>query len=228
MHISTIVLLPGLDGTGKLFERFIAAAPPQFSLTSIVLPAEALSYNELADHVARKLPVGEPLIVIAESFSGPLALELAVRRRVAALVFCNSFVVAPRPRVLRWLIWPALFRLRLPRLLVRRYLVGDVVNDALVEDVAGVVASVPPSVLASRLRRVLDTDVAGAFQRCIVPTLYVRGTEDRLVPDSAWRRMTAFRPTSVALVPGPHFLLQANPVGAWKAISSFLKSLPAV
>jgi hypothetical protein len=33
---------------------------------------------------------------------------------------------------------------------------------------------------------------------------------------------------SIAQVPGPHLLLQANPVGAWNAVLPFLKSLPAV
>ena len=96
---------------------------------------------------------------------------------------------------------------------------------ALVDDVVEVVASVPESVLASRLRLVLDTDEVDTFARCEVPTLYIRGTEDRLVPDSAWRRMAVVRPLSIAHVPGPHFLLQANPVGAWNAISPFLESV---
>ena len=68
MTPSSIVLLPGLDGTGDLFARFIAAAPPQFALTSVSLPLAALSYGELADHVARNLPAEEPFVVIAEAF----------------------------------------------------------------------------------------------------------------------------------------------------------------
>jgi pimeloyl-ACP methyl ester carboxylesterase len=75
---------------------------------------------------------------------------------------------------------------------------------------------------------VLNTDEAGSFARCTVPTLYVRGTEDRLVPESASRRMAAVRAMSIAHVRGPHFLLQTNPEGAWKAITPFLDSLPAV
>jgi pimeloyl-[acyl-carrier protein] methyl ester esterase len=67
-----ILLLPGLDGTGKLFKRFVAAAPPHLSLTAIALPAEASTCDDLADSVGRNLPDGEPLVVIAESFSGPL------------------------------------------------------------------------------------------------------------------------------------------------------------
>ena len=98
----------------------------------------------------------------------------------------------------------------------------------LADDVAEPVASMPASVLALRVRAVLDTDIASAFARCAVPTLYVRGTEDRLVPDAAWRQMATIRPIATAHILGPHLLLQANPSGAWNAISPFLKSLAAV
>ena len=106
----------------------------------IGFPPEPLSYDELADHVARNLPAGEPLVLIAESFSGPLALALALRRPVAALVFCNSFVVTPRTRALRWFTWPVLLGLPLPKFLLRRCMLGPAAEEALIDDVAGVVA----------------------------------------------------------------------------------------
>lgn len=227
MADSEIVLLPGLDGTAQLFKRFVAAAPPHLSCTPIALPAEPLTYEELADEIAKDVHDG-PIVVIAESFSGPLAVALVERVRVAALVFCNSFVVAPRARVFRWVARPVVFRPSPPRFLLRRYLLGDRADEALVCDVAKAVRSVPPNVLASRLQAVLSVDAAVAFRSCAVPMLYIRGTEDRLVPESAWQRMTALRPMHTARVSGPHLLLQANPVEAWQAIHEFLATLPAV
>jgi pimeloyl-ACP methyl ester carboxylesterase len=169
-----------------------------------------------------------PIVIIAESFSGPLAVAVAERRPVAAFVFCNSFVVAPRAWTFRWLASPLLFRLPMPGFVLRRYMVGAGADETLVREVSEAVAAVPAAVLASRLRSVLSLDVTDAFGRCIAPTLYVRGTEDRLVPESASRRMAAVRPISIVPVPGPHLLLQANPAGAWRAIVPFLDSLPAV
>ena len=160
--------------------------------------------------------------------SGPLAVALAERHPVIALVFCNSFIVAPRWRGLRWLALPILFKLAVPRFLLRRYMLGATADDTLVREVATAIASVPAAVLASRLRSVLSLDDAIAFARCPVPMLYVRANEDRLVPESAWRRMVMTRPMSTARVPGPHLLLQANPAGTWAAIAPFLDSLPAV
>jgi len=219
-----IILLPGMDGTARLFDRFIAAAPPQLSLLPIALPAEASNYEELTDRVAAMLPAGR-LVLIAESFSGPLAIALTERRAISGLILCNSFITAPRARAFRWGAVPAMFKSPPPLFLLRRYLLGNRADDAIVGAMASAVASVPPSILASRLRSVLALKDTGAFARCTVPTLYVRGTDDRLVPGSAWRKMSLMRSISVAHVAGPHLLLQANPHGAWEAIRPFIESL---
>jgi pimeloyl-ACP methyl ester carboxylesterase len=77
-------------------------------------------------------------------------------------------------------------------------------------------------VLASRVKSVLRLDELDALSQCDVPMLYLRGTEDRLVPDAAWRGMSAARPMTTSHMPGPHMLLQTNPTGAWKATMEFL------
>ena len=212
-----------MHGTTKLFERFIAAAPQNVSITPIPLPAEPLTYVGLADRIAGSLPDGKP-VIIAESFSGPLALALAKRHPVAALVLCNSFVVAPRSHALRWLVHSFLFKLPVPHFLLRRYMLGSAVDESLVRQVAAEIAAAPASVLASRVKSALRVDELEAFSRCNVPALYLRGTDDRLIPDAAWRRMARARPMTTSHMPGPHMLLQANPAGAWKAIVEFLEA----
>jgi pimeloyl-[acyl-carrier protein] methyl ester esterase len=191
------------------------------------LPKEPLTYEQLADGISKELPDG-PVVVVAESFSGPIAVALAERHAVTALVLCNSFAVAPRWHVLRWFVLPILFRLPPPAFLIRRFMVGLQADDELVRDVAASVASVPARVLASRLQSVLTVDKTDAFASSKVPTLYLRATEDRLVPESACRRIAAMRPITIVRLPGPHLLLQANPKGAWDAIVRFLDSAPAV
>jgi hypothetical protein len=82
--------LPGLHGSARLFDRSIAAAPPHLSLMPMTLPAaEPLSYDALADRLSPMLPAGR-VVLLAESFSGPLAVALAKRRTIAGLLFCNS------------------------------------------------------------------------------------------------------------------------------------------
>jgi pimeloyl-ACP methyl ester carboxylesterase len=219
-----IVLLPGLDGTARLFNRFIATAPTRLPLTPIALPPETLTYDEMADRLRGSLPTGR-LIIIAESYSGPLALAITARRAITGLILCNSFVAAPRARAWRRLAVPAVFNVPTPTFLLRRYLLGEGADEALIAELAAAVASVPPAVLASRLRSVLSLDASQTFARCNVPTLYLRGTDDRIVPDSAWRAMSSLRHVTMAFVPGPHLLLQANPLASWQAILPFFESL---
>ncbi len=226
MARSRIYLLPGLDGTGQLFDRFLAVAPPAFDCTAITLPSGRLTWDELATAVAPKLSPGS--VIVAESFSGPLAVVLANRLRPAGLVFCNSFVVPPRAQALRWLPWAALGRLPVPRPLLRHYLVGPDADRALVDDVAAVVGRLPAELFAWRVRAVLTANVAEMFGRCATPVQYLRGTEDRLVPETAWQHMAALRQMETIRVLGPHLLLQASPAESWQAIERFARSLPAV
>src|SRR6476620_579029 len=136
-----IVLLPGLDGTGALFDDFVRAAPATVRCDVVSLPQEPLGYAELVERIAPRLQLGPDTIVLAESFSGPLAILLAERQQIAALVLCNSFVTPPRPRAFAALPLAPFLHLPLPAAVVRRFLVGSDAPDALVERVRVAVAS---------------------------------------------------------------------------------------
>jgi len=70
--------MPGLDGTGALFENFATAAPDAMApVVASYPPDEAMSYEQLAPIATAMLPTGGRCILVAESFSGPLALRVA-------------------------------------------------------------------------------------------------------------------------------------------------------
>jgi pimeloyl-ACP methyl ester carboxylesterase len=219
-----IVLLPGLDGTCKLFAPLIAHIPAGVPVTSVALPTRPVSYERLIQSV--ELPESERLVLVAESFSGPLAVGLAQRHRVAAIVFCNSFVSSPRSSALGLFVTPFIFRVRVPQILLRHFLVGKTASADLVQLVADTIETVPRKVLEERLRCVFNVDVSIPFSRLDVPILYLRSTEDRLVPDSSCQHMAALRRVSVARLSGPHLLLQTHPMDAWNSIAHFLASIP--
>jgi pimeloyl-[acyl-carrier protein] methyl ester esterase len=219
-----IVLLPGLDGTSELFAPLVAHIPAGVRVTTVALPPGPVSYEGLIQFV--ELPESERLILVAESFSGPLAVGLAQRHRVAAIIFCNSFISSPCSSAFRLFVTPLIFRVRVPRVLLRHFLVGKAASADLVQLVADTIATVPPKVLAARLRCVLSVDVSTQFSRLDLPILYLRSTKDRLVSDSSWRRMAALRRVSLARLSGPHLLLQTHPVDAWNSITRFLASIP--
>jgi pimeloyl-ACP methyl ester carboxylesterase len=225
--VRRVVLLPGMDGTGVLFRDFTALAPPGVLPEVVALPSEPLSYAGLADILSRRLELSPGCVLLAESFSGPLAVTLAARHPVAALVLCNSFVRPPRPSALRALAVPALFRGRVPRWVVRRYFVGPDASPGLVDRVRDTVAAVPPSLLAGRLSSILGTDVSGTLARVATPVLYLRGMDDRLVPERSVAEVAGAVQARVVRIPGPHLLLQTRPEAAWAAIGPFLAGITA-
>jgi pimeloyl-[acyl-carrier protein] methyl ester esterase len=221
------VLLPGLDGTGTLFDDFVRTAPADVRCDVVALPREPLSYAELGERIAPQLQLTPETILLAESFSGPIAMQIAAGERLAALVLCNTFVAPPAPSALAALPLTLFFHLPLPAFFIRRYLVGPNASDALVARVRVAVESVSPRVLASRLSNVLRVDVAGPLGRCSAPIVYLRSTQDNAVPDASVRALVsaASVPIQVVRIPAPHLLLQAAPEAAWRAIEDSLADL---
>jgi pimeloyl-[acyl-carrier protein] methyl ester esterase len=214
-----LVLLPGLDGTGDLFNAFAAAAPPQFEPLIVRFPPLG-TYAELLAYVRSQLPRDQPFAVLGESFSGPLAMAIAreERDRVTEVILCNSFVAPPITPLLRFLPWSLLFLVPPPRWVVRWLFVGIRAPQELVDAVRAAVAKTPRKVLAQRMRSVfglsrteppLDTRV-----------LVLSSTADLLVrPRNLGHLASAVVTRRIA---GPHLLLQAAPREAWAEISDFL------
>ena len=62
-----LIFLPGLDGTGKLFEPLIDKLGGQFNIQTIQFPTDiCLSYDELVPLVQSAIPQAEPFVLIAE------------------------------------------------------------------------------------------------------------------------------------------------------------------
>ena len=71
-----LVLLPGMDGIGELFSPLI---PELNSVDYIVIPFPQTGkqdYHTLTAFIREKLP-GQVFILLTESFSGPIAVQLA-------------------------------------------------------------------------------------------------------------------------------------------------------
>ena len=76
--VVTLVLLPGLDGTGRLFDDFIAALGPDVDAIIASYPTDqALGYAKLEPIARSFLPADRPFFLLAESFSGPLGVAIA-------------------------------------------------------------------------------------------------------------------------------------------------------
>jgi pimeloyl-ACP methyl ester carboxylesterase len=223
-----LVLMPGLNGTAHLFDPLIETLPPQFSPTVITYPTnESLSYVELLGYVREKLSSSKEYVLLAESFSGPIAVQLAATRpsNLKALILCATFVSNPVlfPRKLGFLIRKLAFSFNLPQVFIRRYLLGENVSPLLIENFRKELGSVAPEVLADRARSLLDVNACEALKKCRVPMLYLSAKKDKLVKRSSLSQMRSLKPEMEWVeIDGPHLLLQREPGKCVEAIEQFV------
>lgn len=222
-----LVLLPGMDGTGRLLSRLAAATPQHMETVVLSYPARGpQDYASLERVIAPQLPRGERYLLVAESFGGPLALRLAAPHPpgLTGVVLVNTFLASPLDPVQTLAVTPLLplaTRVPPPDALLRRFMVGDDADQTLVDELRAVLASVPAGVLAARLRQVLMANEAVAYLRCHLPMFYLQGTEDRLLGPRSLERLIHLRPgLQLEQLRGPHLLLQREPRASMRVLQA--------
>jgi pimeloyl-[acyl-carrier protein] methyl ester esterase len=225
-----IVLLPGMDGTGALFQDFVAALPGEIETKVVRYPPDVcLSDLEMATLIRSAMPNSEPFVLLAESFSTPLAIRYASTNppHLLGLVLCAGFVSAPVRGWRRWIcssLAPILFWMTLPELAARRLLIGLDAPRSLLLAVRAAVSSARPMVLSARLREVLACDVRMQLARVSVPILYLQAQSDWLVGVSCLEEILRIKPDAVVeAVEGPHLILQREPRKTAEIVTRFVR-----
>jgi len=232
MPVNRIVLLPGLDGTGNLLLNFSQALPSQMRKEiPIYLKDRVLSYEDLIKLVRSICEDSEPFVLLAESFSTPLAIQIAAERpkNLKALILCVGFASSPVRGFVRWVCWilaPIMMRAAPPDSAIRSLLIGGDAPEPLVGAVRAAISSVRSKVLAARLRAILGCDVRSLLNQVNVPMLYLQARHDRLVKPRCLEEIRRLRPDiETATIDGPHLLLPREPQKAAVIVENFLKSL---
>lgn len=223
------LLLPGLDGSGRLFAPLLAAGPGLLEPRVVALPADpSLGYDGYLEALRPALPRRGRWALLAESFSGPLAVRLAAERPpgLVALVLAATFLHRPLHPWLAPLapvIGERLFALPLLPAAVRLLLAGPEAPAEVVGAVREAAAATPPAVLAKRAREALAADVRAALAATDVPLLLLVPTRDRLLREGVAAEVLAARPgAEVAPIEGPHTILQVRPGACLARIEPFL------
>lgn len=191
-HGPPLVLVPGMDGTGRLFYRQVPTLAAHFRVATHVLRDSTDRMDVLVDDLAALIrgmtPTGEPAIVCGESFGGTLAMSLAVRHPelVRALVIINSFArFLPQHRldaalfVLRLVPWGMMALVR--RLTAFRLHSRFTHRDELRRFHQAMRFTTREGYL-NRLRILKQYDVRAHLASIAAPTLFVASTHDHLVP----------------------------------------------
>jgi pimeloyl-[acyl-carrier protein] methyl ester esterase len=227
-----LVLLPGMDGTGELYADFIASLPNGFETEIVRYPvAVSLSYSELLGFVQSATKDSESFVLIAESFSTPLAIQFAATNppNLKVLVLCAGFVASPVLGLRRFLVSlfsSFLFRMRVPDFAIKHILVGADAPPELIFAVKTAISSVRPEVLSARLHAVLECDARENLSRVSVPILYLQAQQDRLVPSSCFGKIRHIKPQiSIEKIDGPHLLFQRKPKETAEIVAKFISRL---
>lgn len=218
-----IVLIPGLDGTGFLFENLIENLPHDCEVEIVSFDLiSGLSYKEQAKELASKYK-NEELLIVGESYSGRVAYELfhLLNENVKGMVFLASFISSPSllSRFARFIPVFALSKNALTESLL--YFVGfnRSGDKGLVCRVFNSLKHANKQKLKSRLRNISNLKIPTLDISC--PVIYVRPTKDRLVSNRAVKvlasKCTSYREVSVE---GGHFIAQLNPVACAKIINN--------
>lgn len=225
-----LVLLPGLDGSGDFFDAVCCQLPPHWRTHVIRYPGDQpLGYIELAQLVLAALPDDGPIVLVAESFSGPVAIQVAAMRPAGliGLVLCATFAKNPRPILKPFLGLTRMAPVRaVPMGLLSRCLLGDESDASWADRIQLAMEKCSVSVLRARAREVLLVDVRSQLADVRVPVLYLQATRDSVVPAAALVEIQRVLPgVQVARIDGPHFLLQARPGLCAVRIAVFVERL---
>jgi pimeloyl-ACP methyl ester carboxylesterase len=218
---SDVILLPGLHGSTALFEAFIALRPAWARCHAIALPLDSKqSFDALAEAVVPPLHSLEGFVLIAESFSAPIAARISrlVGGKVALLVLCNPLSEAS-------IAFPSQLGARLmqsqwlPAWAVAMAMAGG--NRSLASVVIREVRSLPRHVLAARLASVNVATGTDLVSYVSAPLLGILGSRDRLISSSTSRAILAACPASTVVeLPASHLVVQTHPAEVWSAISN--------
>lgn len=209
-----LVLLPGMDGTGILFEPLLQRLG-DLDVEVIELPNSGpQDYDSLARYTATRIG-GRDCVVLAESFSGGIAEALLNDRslNIKHVVFVASFLSSPSrllSRVVSLLPVRALAAIPVfAPLVMRALLFGRTAPPDAIALFRKAISIVPPRILRARLLHMASYRCS----RCAFNTeaTYLKPTRDFLVSDREVEFGNAFPRLNVVEVEGPHFILQAEP-----------------
>ena len=226
----SLVLLPGLDGTGLIFGPLLDHLPEEIDARVVRYPVDrVMSFQEHVDFARKQFPKKKPFVLLAESFSGPICLQLLAEppSNLIGVVFVATFAHHPSPFLLdagRFLPQGLLLKLFSTTLFSRFFCLSGASKDA-VNIFHEALESVKLNVLSQRLQILAelppppDTTFSG-------PCLYLQASNNRLVPSRALQPLQKHLPQlQVEQLSGPHIILLAQPETGARVISEFIISL---
>jgi pimeloyl-ACP methyl ester carboxylesterase len=230
--VKKLVLLPGMDGTGKLLQPLVHALGDRIETQVIDYPAhEKLGYPELIDRIVAQIPTdGTDFAILAESFAGPIGLTLAQQHHpgLRGLILAVTFAIPPRKQLLqltKLLPMPWLLAQPVPCWLAGRIMMGPAPPEDRLDALCSVMKEMDPEVIANRFEEVRDLELDPTAIE--LPVMYIQATDDLLLPESAVDDVRQFvRNLTVHRLEGGHLVLETQAEKAAELVADFLRAIP--
>jgi len=203
-----------MDGTGELFSSVLKQLQ-EYDTQVIPLPQSgSQDYPNIITHIKSKLPCYD-FILIAESFSGILAAELAKEHlpNLKGIVFVATFLSPPNAALLSVasrLPLKSMLKVPFAKLIQKQLFLGKSASSSLVELFQSILEKLPSQLLSARLKTMQRMSFSS---ECLdIPCIYIQALSDRLVPPSKYNEFQRyFSNISLVKFEGPHFILQTKP-----------------
>jgi len=232
------LLLPGLHGTDELYadlishlNKYSAKKDLQLNLNALNYPLNIKQrYGSLIEWIQQEINIDSiqsPIVIIAESFSAPMALRIANNHpdKIKAVVIAAGFCASPVNMAFALLPLRPLFIMSPPRAALKHFLLEENTSKEKVNKLRIIMNSIPAKILAQRLRAVLTLEEANLPIISDTPLLLLQAQHDALLPWDIQNQLESHLPHGEThWVDSPHLLLQSRPKIAAKQILKFISN----
>lgn len=221
-----IVALPGFDGSGALFRPLQQALGDTLEFRAVAY-GDYATFDDYIEQAEAAVPLERPVILLGESFSGPIALTLLARARRNYIggVLAGTFAEPPLSLLVSLADKLRLASFVLPTVseqILRVFCLNGVNDIARIREVVAVVRQVSQRAIASRLMALSRMNATPDLGQIKIPVLLLRAANDRVVRSRYMEPLRqALSELDEVVLRGPHLLLQAAPDEAAEAIQAF-------
>jgi len=227
----TLVLLPGFDGTGKLFDGLINELGNNFNIVAINY-CEEVTIEAYLTCINEKIGQNKQVILLAESFSGPIALHFITNHsdKIKCCIFSTSFSKTPFLSLCKAAVFlPDIFfqSTALQKIAIKYYCYGKYFTNHLGERTLKAINSISANTVKKRLKLLCTQQshklIKDKNHNIFMPCLYLQASEDKIVRKSlASDLCNALPNVNKVTINGPHLLLQTKPKECASAILDFV------
>lgn len=208
--------MPGLDGTGKLFDPIIPLLEPHFELIMVTYP-DLDSFTDYVDCAQNQLPASPGFSLLAESFSGPVAITLMAQQPglIGPSVLSATFARSPLAALTRMAnyIPEQMFSIgALNQFCLDVYEIDDEDSSETQPLPLNVTEQLDGTLLKHRISVLSRIDVSALLPAIEVPVLCLHALRDRIVAESDAQMLQQSLPDVNRVdIDAPHLLLQTRP-----------------